>query len=456
MTITLDVDDIQGSILRGYRLAATAYVFVHFRDPLAGRTWIKELIPGVTSAAPWEAKPASTLNVAFTAAGLEALDVGEPVLAGFPAEFIAENGPWRGMAARADFLSDTGESAPERWEEPLGRGVAHALVWISASDDATLDDRLRVLHADLEGGAVRIVHEQRAHTLPHQGVHFGFADGFAQPSLAGDDGTGIAERPGQGAVDSPWRPIQTGEFVFGYPDEEGHLPVAPAPEVLSHNGTFMVYRKLRQDVVGFRELLRSGARHLDGDEELLAAKLVGRWRDGTPLELSPRRPNPKIVKDPNRNNDFRYGDDPQGLRCPVGAHVRRSNPRDSLPFNGKLVNRHRIIRRGVPYGPPLPADAPDDGVDRGLIFVCLQASITRQFEFVQSQWLNDGNPLSLGEDRDVISGAHSNGGKMTIPGSPPRFVAPLARYVTTRGGEYLFVPGLSGLRWLATLGGVSP
>ena len=222
------------------------------------------------------------------------------------------------------------------------------------------------------------------------------------------------------------------------------LPDAPTPDQLATNGSFLVYRKLHQDVAAFRAQLAQAAQLYPGGEELLAAKIVGRWRDGTPIDLSAEHPDPAIVADGDRNNAFSYTTDSEGLRCPVGAHVRRANPRDSLPFEGKLVNRHRLIRRGIPYGEPLAEGAADDGVDRGADLRVPAGLITRQFEFVQSQWLNDGNPLSLGEDRDVISGAHSNGGKMTIPGSPPRFVAPLTRFVTTRGGEYLFVPGLSG------------
>jgi hypothetical protein len=157
------------------------------------------------------------------------------------------------------------------------------------------------------------------------------------------------------------------------------------------------------------------------------------------------------VADNQRNNAFSYAADGDGLRCPVGAHVRRANPRDSLPFEGKLVNRHRLIRRGIPYGEQLPDGAGDDGQDRGVIFMCLQASIARQFEFVQGQWLNRGNAFTLGEDQDVLVGPQAGPGphKMTIPGNPPFFLGPLQRAVTVKGGEYFFVPGVNGLEFLA-------
>lgn len=233
------------------------------------------------------------------------------------------------------------------------------------------------------------------------------------------------------------------------------LPAAPPPAELSTNGSYLVYRKLHQDTAAFRAQLAEAAAHYPGGEELLAAKIVGRWRDGTPIALSPERPDASIVKDPRRNNAFSYGKDADGMDCPVGAHVRRANPRDSLPFAGKLVNRHRLIRRGIPYGEPLAPGAEDDGRDRGVLFMCLQASIARQFEFVQSQWFNGGNSFALGSDQDVLlgpqDGVHLN--KMTVPGSPPTFVGPLSRVVSVKGGEYFFVPGINGLQYLAAAAG---
>src|SRR5206468_3909924 len=278
-----------------------------------------------------------------------------------------------------------------------------------------------------------------------------------QPSL---EGSGVPELPGQGAVtkEGGWRPVRAGEFILGYPDEEGVLPDAPPAAELTTNASYLVYRKLYQDVAKFRKRLADSAKLYPGGEELLAAKIVGRWRDGTPLELSPDAPDPAIVADEERNNASRYGDDPDGLRCPIGAHVRRVNPRDSLPFDGALVNRHRLIRRGLPYGPPLPAGAPDDGKDRGVIFITLQASISRQFEFVQSQWLGAGNTFGLGDDQDLLLGPQDQKDaavtkKMTVPGDPPFFIGPLERVVTVKGGEYFFVPGINGLQFIAAAAG---
>ena len=185
---------------------------------------------------------------------------------------------------------------------------------------------------------------------------------------------------------------------------------------------------------------------------LLAAKIVGRWPDGTPLAVSPERPDAAVSGDPLRINDFGYKDDAAGCSCPLGAHIRRANPRDDPAFfDGRLTNRHRIVRRGRTYGMPLPRGVTeDDGADRGLVFVCFQADIWRQFETIQSLWIDDGDPFGLGRDKDFLVGEpHGTEGKMTIQGRPPFFLKPQPRFVTLRGGEYLFQPSMSALRRLS-------
>jgi Dyp-type peroxidase family len=158
-----------------------------------------------------------------------------------------------------------------------------------------------------------------------------------------------------------------------------------------------------------------------------------------------------VSSDPVRINDFGYKDDPGGLKCPLGAHIRRANPRDDAAFfDGRLTNRHRIVRRGRSYGMPLPAGVvEDDGADRGLVFVCFQADIWRQFETIQSLWIDDGDPFGLGRDKDFLVGEpHGTQGKMTIQGHPPFFLKPQPRFVTLRGGDYLFQPSMTALRRL--------
>lgn len=445
----LDLDRIQGFVVRGYRLPLARYIFARIDDPAAAGAWISEIAGEVLTAAPWSEKPYSGLNIAFSYAGLDALALPTQTLASFPEEFRD------GMAARASLLGDEDLSAPVNWEAPLGTREVHVLVMIAAAHQEALDAHDRRVRASIDrSGGLTVVYDELGSLMPGNREHFGYSDGFAQPDI---EGAGLPSQPGDGAPlnGGRWRPIRAGEFILGYPDEENVLPNAPTPDRLATNGSFLVYRKLHQDVAAFRDQLARAAQLYPGGEELLAAKIVGRWRDGTPLDLSPEHPDPAIVADGNRNNAFSYAGDSDGLRCPVGAHVRRSNPRDSLPFEGRLVNRHRLIRRGIPYGDPLPEGAEDDGKDRGVIFMCLQASIARQFEFIQGQWLGGGNAFTLGEDQDVLVGAQDADGphKMTVPGNPPFFIGPLQRVVTVRGGEYFFVPGINGLEFMASAAG---
>jgi Dyp-type peroxidase family len=398
---------------------------------------MRRMLPQVATAAPWETAPATALNVAFTFAGLQVLGLPEPVLDSFPAAFR------EGMAARADRLGDRGPSAPANWEP--GFDEAHVLVTVSAVDGAHLRAALGlVIGEDAEMRAVALVHLQRAEALAGGRDHFGFFDGIAQPAI---QGSGVAPRPGDGQPDGAggWRELATGEVLLGYRDEDGAPPAAPmAP--FDRNGTFVVYRKLAMDAAAFRRFV-AGAGYPGGPDQL-AAKIVGRWPDGTPLALSPDRPDPSAAI-----NDFSYANDPDGLRCPLGAHIRRANPRDSLGFyGGRLSNRHRIVRRGRAYGPPLPPGVlEDDGVDRGLIFVCFQADIWRQFETIQALWIDDGDPFGLGPDKDFLVGEpHGTEGKMTIQGRPPFFLTPQPRFVTLRGGGYLFQPSMTALRRLAS------
>ena len=278
-------------MVRGYRLPSAGYLFLRIDDPARARALLAEITPDVLTAAPWERKPESGINLAVTYAGLEALGVPGTSLAGFPDDFRS------GMAARAELLGDVGESAPEHWEAPFGRGEIHVLVMISAQDPAALAARdARLREAIERHGGITVVGGQAGSALPGGTEHFGFADGFAQPAI---EGSGVDPLPGQGAPlkDGGWRPIRAGEFILGYRDEEDAIPRAPVPDQLAANGSYLVYRKLRQDVTGFRRTLADAARHYPGGEEQLAAKLVGRWRDGTPLDLSPDRPDPAIVAD---------------------------------------------------------------------------------------------------------------------------------------------------------------
>jgi len=283
--------------------------------------------------------------------------------------------------------------------------------------------------------------------------HFGFADGLSNPEV---EGSGVPAQPGSGKLmpDGTWAPIAAGEFLLGHRDEAGEIPVAPEPRLLARNSTYLVYRKLHQNIATFRRYVAEEGGRFPGGPESLAAKLMGRWYDGTPLAASPDHADPTIAGTPSLINAFTYATDAAGLRCPVGAHVRRSNPRDALGFPS-LVNRRRMIRRGAPYGRWIPLSEPgDDDGDHGLIFVALNASISRQFEFVQREWINYGNDFMLGNTTDPVAGFHDGTDRTVIPGTPParpvHVCTGLPLFVEVRGGDYFFLPSMTALRAIAT------
>jgi Dyp-type peroxidase family len=341
----------------------------------------------------------------------------------------------------------------------------HLLLSVNSRDPERRDAeqrRLRELVEATEG--LRVVAEHLADSLLNSREHFGFADGLAQPDIEGVAPGGRRQAAAAGGgVPLPgagWRPLRLGEFVLGYTDEDGETNEGPDAGLV-RNGTFMVYRRLEQRVFAFREALRDAALETGLSQETVAAKLVGRWRDGMPLELAPRRDVDDLsdVQAADPPNDFRYlPHDRTGDVCPVGAHIRRANPRDAIDFggavedSGPLTARHRIIRRGMPYGESLPAGAKkEDNAERGLLFVCFNANIARQFETVQANWCNDGDTFGLRNDQDYLFGNADGSGTMTVPvrGSHPRFVRVPDGIVATRGAEYLLLPSLDALRGLA-------
>jgi Dyp-type peroxidase family len=459
----LNASDIQGFSLRGYNLPFARYLFLRFTDTVKARLLLTRLLPLITTGQLWDKKPETTINVAFTHPGLVALELPLATLISFPPEFQL------GMKARGNILGDIGLNSHEHWDAIWREGRVHVWLAINALNPEALAQRFAQMEALLaETGGATLEGFQDAGSIAIDGQftskeHFGYTDGFGNP-----DYLGICRntQPGQGKLmkDGTWAPLATGELLLGYADEAGELPVAPVPHVLASNGTFMVYRKLHQNVGTFREFLNQWAkRYGAGDSdarERLAAKFIGRWRDGTPIELSPDHPDPAIVKDPERNVNFMFGNDVSGTRCPVGAHVRRTNPRDAFGFSGALVHRRRISRRGLPYGPVAPPEDQNvdpgelDKVDRGVVFMALNASLSRQFEFVQQQWVSYGNDAHLGNEKDLLIAHHGEGEHFGIQGdttssNPPFFCTGLPNFVELRGGDYFFVPSITALGMLA-------
>ncbi|WP_406054017.1 Dyp-type peroxidase [Kribbella sp. NBC_00889] len=441
MTDVLDLDDIQaGALHERPSPYVGAYVLLRVNDPDDGRHLIRRLIPLMSSArSVLDRTPSAWMTVAFTYQGLHALGVPQQSLDSFSPEFR------QGMAARAAELGDVGASSPDHWEEPLGSHDVHIALATLAPDQASLDELVeRARSAQDEFPGIDVIWRQDCHQLASGRTSFGFRDGIGQPAV---EGVGTqSTNPGE-------PPIKAGEFVLGYPDETGALPPMPTPDVLGRNGTYVVFRKLHTRVAAYRRYLREHAANRR-EEALLGAKMVGRWQSGAPLALSPDDDDPELGADPKRRNDFAYRDDPRGFKCPAGAHARRANPRDSLEDEQTVdVRLHRMIRRGTSYGTALPDGVlDDDGADRGIIFVFAGAHPGRQFEFVKTQWLNDGIFIGAPQESDPLVGPQNGTGTFTVPRHPiRRRLQDIPPFVVTRGGEYCFAPGLRGLRWLADL-----
>jgi Dyp-type peroxidase family len=463
MVATLELDDIQGLVARGYgTLRAAVFVLLRIDDPAAARAWLGALAGEVATAE--RGGRSEAVHVALTHSGLRRLGLPERVLAGFPEEFTG------GMTTdhRRRILGDIGESAPEQWRWGGPANPVDAMLLLYAEDQAglqTLADR-HAGSAALQAAGLAAV--QRLDTsLLDATEPFGFRDGISQPLIA------ELEPPGQPG--SLLHTVRAGEFVLGYQNQYGQIAESPTvaaaddpgrllprtanPELadLGRNGSYLVLRQLAQDVDGFRRFVDQASRG-DGPADpdastRLAAKMVGRWPNGAPLTRAPDHP----VDDLSDANDFGYADDDAaGLGCPVGAHIRRANPRDALdPDTGpdqsiRSVNRHRLLRRGRAY------HEPSDPSQRGIHFICLNANIARQFEFVQHTWLNNPKFAGLYDDTDPLVASHQGdaGRSFTVQARPFRQrVTGLPAFVTVKGGAYFFLPGLRALRFLTGLPG---
>lgn len=537
MISSMDLGDIQGNIVKAYGrygFPVARHMLYHVSAAEVGRQFVTDITPLVTTSAPWSDPstiPLVTTNVAFTYEGLKQLDVPDETLHGFSDEFSM------GMKARRDIIGDTGPNHFSRWdpvwnaEEPGEVQHVHILISINARTDAIAETRYQQIRQILSQAIAQFPEVTRAgvtqlsghrgagsDNLPYQPSaalvdrwdkeHFGYSDGISgtffrecgeDPILVvgGGKATGKDPRTIQG-----WDPLEPGEFILGHPDESGAYPEAPGPPLFSRNGTFLVYRKLHQNVASFNSYLEEEGARFPGGKEALAAKFAGRWRNGAPLTRFPteaeanqfvnevtalqQQVRAKTATPQQRSRldelklqfvAFDYVDDIEGARCPFGAHTRRLNPRSALEFAqkgafgkpafdtpGALTNRRRLLRRGLPYG--VVEEHPTDEGDHGVIIMMLNADLSRQFEFVQQQWVNFGNDFRLANDKDPILGNHGinqnhrAAGRMVIEGdkqtnTPPYFCSNIPTLVETRGGDYFFVPSMTCLRMLG-LGIIDP
>src|ERR1700745_1284144 len=448
-----NLHDIQDNVVAPILMRYGRHIFVKFNDGAKGRAWLRNMFRRV-NARQEEHGTRFTINLGFTYEGLKALGLSQRSLDSFPEAFRV------GMRGRADIVGDVGPHAPEHWEGGLGGPDIHAMAWIRTDSGEGREEATRIIRAEMEAvGGIEIRFVQDTMALAHEngigseGEHFGFAYPVSQPPIEGADEPSY---PGDGVLEpnGTWRPLKPGEFLLGYEDEVGPEGTrSPEPAELRRNGTYMVFRKLYQDVAAFRRYLATAAKSLYGSDDqyhqdLVAAKIIGRGRRGGPVDLSPDKDDPAIAADPQRRNNFTYEGDDQGLRCPLGSHLRRSNPRATPLKRATAVRRHRLIRRGVEYGPHLQDGAlRDDGVDRGLINLFIQADFERQFEFVQKEWMKGGEFIGLEpSEQDPINGTGGEGSQMSVPGAKRPFLFDLPTFVTVKGGEYLFVPGLNALK----------
>jgi deferrochelatase/peroxidase EfeB len=492
----VDYDDTQGLVRFGYGgLTEACYVLARVRNAAAARAWLRAA--PVTNAVALDQAPPTALQIAFTAPGLEALGVPRAVIDAFSHEFVS------GMTepSRSRRLGDIGVDAPSRWIWGAPAGTPH-LVAMFFARPGQLDGFMKRLMA--AGWYDAFEKEQRLPTGDlDQREPFGFADGISQPEIDWDQTRDpVAARIEYGNV------VALGEFLLGYRNEYGKytdrplldageasagLPAAedaPDKRDVGRNGTYVVMRQLRQDVRGFWDFLLAQVQGDLAKAETLAAAMVGRMRNGDPLVPTRARrvEGSERKAEAVGRNEFDFDDDPSGVRCPIGAHIRRANPRNAdfvgrptglarliamLGFGQRgfrddltsSVRFHRILRRGREYGEQFsPADAlkpaPPDDRERGLHFICLNANISRQFEFLQNAWTMNAKFATLSGENDPLVGnreavaAGAVDGRFTIPrdGRVRESVSGLPQFVTTRGGAYFFLPGLRALRYFAADG----
>jgi deferrochelatase/peroxidase EfeB len=493
-TASVDYSDIQGLVRFGYGpLTEASFLLLNIRDAEAARSWLTTA--PITTAVELSRAPKIALQVAFTREGLQALGVEEGVFAGFSAEFLSG---MAGQESRSRRLGDVGASSPQSWRWGGPGNVPHLLVMVYAQA-GQLDGWTQTIQGPGWNAAFELLHHLPTSNL-FETEPFGFKDGISQPSPDWKlQRTPVDDQVEYGNL------LSLGEFLLGYPNEYGkytHRPLlmadAPSSSVLpfaaddpdkldfGRNGSFLVFRQLQQDVRAFWQFLNRQTASNPQARQNLAESMVGRRMDGSPLLPTSTHAIAGIDPKTAAQNQFTYDSDIDGIRCPLGAHIRRANPRNAdLPGSNGLFARllhklgfgntkyrddviastrfHRMLRRGREYGPRLSpdeavADGPDTG-EHGIHFICIVANILRQFEFVQNSWVmgtkfdamtEESDPL-LG-NREAIAGCpFANTFSLPQETGPPTRIMDVPKFVTVRGGAYFFLPSLSALRYLSTI-----
>jgi Dyp-type peroxidase family len=465
-TVELQADEIQGNILAGFKNEYITFVFLELSgEAPRARAWLADVIPDVATTT--EVKifneyfrlarhsgagdpEASWMNLALTHSGLRALGVDGAELDQLPAEFQ------QGMRARAEQIGDTGDDAPANWPHCLGSASIHALLIVADDDPARRNTKVsEFLQRARSRGARCIFREDGLRReRKREFEHFGYRDGISQPAI---EGFTESARPGQAFV-------QPGEFVLGYPGASSgtsvHDLLNPQPMWLK-NGSFLVFRRLRQNVRGFNEFVDKTAEQTKLSSVLLRAKLVGRYPSGAPLVgARQNQEDPGLVQpallETDKINDFTYKRDPDGTDVPRAAHIRKANPRVRR-LAGEDVRRRRILRRGIPYGREFRSDrraesAYGDETDRGMCFVCYQRSIADQFEHIQREWMNTDSHPHENDGIDPLATQVPGSRYCAIPGAAGSPIQLGDVWVTTTAGEYFFAPSITAMKQFARVG----
>jgi len=474
----IERDDIQGLLIRGYsNLKEACFIMLQFGDVSETKKYLQSLQTKLTNAE--KSSRDVAINVAFNNEGIRKLDLPKELWDSFSRQFK------EGMTEpnRSFILGDYEQNDPQYWKwgtsahEPI-----HCMLMIYARDKNILSSAFATEKSLYQSHGIKEVITLETSRPPNDKEHFGFHDGISQPVIDGlsDKNPGYSENV-----------LPAGEFILGYNNIYGQLPDSPC--VLSvgdplnllpakensagvkdfgKNGSYLVVRQMSQDVHGFWNFLKTHSKEAGASVEdkaiCLGAKMVGRWPSGAPLVLSPDKDDPSL----SNANQFRYWDeDHHGLKCPVGAHVRRTNPRNELltEQNSKdslqMIQKHRLLRRGRAYGEPLAnsmeakdlMDAADDGQERGLHFMCFAGDLVRQFEFVQNAWVKFHKFGGLYDDADPIVGTKMKKegvttDTFTVPAEPiRRKYKDVPQFTTVKGGAYFFFPGIRAFKYLSEM-----